>query len=67
MIKLIFLIYFTLTSISYAYLDPGTGSIILQVIIGFVAALFSWLFIFWTKVKIFFNKIKNFFLKKKNN
>jgi hypothetical protein len=66
MIKLIFLFYFALTSISYAYLDPGTGSIILQVIIGFVAALFSWLFIFWTKVKFFFNKIKNFFLKKKS-
>ena len=64
MIKLIFLFYFILTSISYAYLDPGTGSIILQVIIGFVAAFFSWLFIFWTKVKIFFIKIKNFFLKK---
>ena len=59
MIRLIFLFYFTFTSISYAYLDPGTGSIILQVIIGFVAALFS-------KVKFFFNKIKNFFLKKKS-
>jgi hypothetical protein len=66
MIKLIFLFYFLFTSISYAYLDPGTGSIILQVIIGFIAAFFSWLFIFWNKVKIFFINIKNFFLKKKN-
>jgi hypothetical protein len=66
MIKLVFLFYFIFTSISYAYLDPGTGSIILQVIIGFVAAFFSWIFIFWTKVKFFFSKIKFFFSKKKN-
>ena len=66
MIKLFFLFYFLFTSTSFAYLDPGTGSILLQVLIGFVAAFFSWLFIFWTKIKIFFVKLKFFFLKKKN-
>jgi len=66
MIKLIFLFYFFFTSKSFAYLDPGTGSILLQVLIGFFAAFFSWLLIFWTKIKFFFVKLKFFFFKKKN-
>ena len=32
------IIFFIFTNASYAYLDPGTGSIILQAIIGFIAA-----------------------------
>jgi len=39
---------------AYAYLDPGTGSFILQLIIGILlGGLFA--------VKLFWNKIKNFF------
>jgi uncharacterized membrane protein len=45
------------TSSAYAYLDPGTGSIILQAIVGAFAAFFSTLYIFWEKVKIFFRKV----------
>jgi hypothetical protein len=55
--------FFLVITNAYAYLDPGTGSFILQAIIGFLAALFSG-FLYY------FNKIKNFFLKifkKKNN
>lgn len=54
--------FFIVTN-AYAYLDPGTGSFILQAIIGFLAALSAG-FLYY------FNKIKNFFLKifkKKNN
>ena len=55
--KTIFFLYFFLfTSSAHAYLDPGTGSIILQAIIGAFAAFFSTLYIFWEKVKIFFRK-----------
>jgi hypothetical protein len=55
--KTIFFLYFFLfTSSAYAYLDPGTGSIILQAIVGAFAAFFSTLYIFWEKVKIFFRK-----------
>jgi len=59
--------YFLLTSSSYAYLDPGTGSIILQLIIGFIAAISSWCFIFWSKIKFILSKLKTYFVKKKKN
>jgi hypothetical protein len=39
---------------SYGYLDPGTGSYVLQLLIG---ALFGALF----TLKIFWKKIRNFF------
>ena len=53
---------FLIVTNAYAYLDPGTGSFILQAIIGFLAALSAGFLYYWTKVK-------NFFLKffKKNN
>ncbi len=59
------LFYFLLTSSSYAYLDPGTGSIILQLIIGSIAAISSWVFIFWSKIKFILSKLKTYFVKKK--
>jgi len=49
---------------SYAYLDPGTGSYIIQIIIaGFLGGIFA-LKIFWKQIKIFFVKI---FLKNHSN
>lgn len=56
-----FLTYFILTYNAYAYIDPGTGGIIIQAIIGAIAAIS----IFFSNLKI---KIKNFFKKvfKKN-
>ena len=48
---------------SYAYLDPGTGSIILQAILGFIAATVASISIYWTKFKIILKKI---FSKKRN-
>ena len=59
---LFFLYFFLFTSSAHAYLDPGTGSIILQAIVGAFAAFVSTLYIFWEKVKIFFRKV----FKKKN-
>lgn len=44
----------TLPETTYAYLDAGTGSYIIQLII---AALLGGLF----AIKLFWNKIKNFF------
>jgi hypothetical protein len=40
-----------------AYLDPGTGSIILQAILGFVAATAATISIYWAKFKSIINKI----------
>jgi len=53
----IFLSFFILTTKAHAYLDPGTGSIILQAIVAAFAAFFTSIYIFWSKVKNFFNKI----------
>ncbi len=48
---------------AFAYLDPGTGSIILQAILGFIAAAVASISIYWTKFKLFLKKI----FKKKEN
>tara|TARA_Y100000996_G_C22182087_1_gene503263 strand:+ start:210 stop:431 length:222 start_codon:yes stop_codon:yes gene_type:complete len=50
------------SSNAYAYLDPGTGSFILQAIMGFLAAISAGFLYYWSKVKSFFLKIF-----KKNN
>ena len=44
------------TSPTYAYMDPGTGSILIQGLIAGFAAVISFLSIYWQKVKVFFNK-----------
>ncbi len=44
------------TSPAYAYLDPGTGSMLLQGLIAGLAAIISVLSIYWQKVKSFFVK-----------
>ena len=41
---------------AYAYLDPGTGSIIIQAILGAIAAGFSYCAFYWSKIKNFFKK-----------
>ena len=54
---------FLIVTNAYAYLDPGTGSFILQAIIGFLAALSASFLYYWAKVKNFFLKL----FKKNNN
>ena len=44
------------TSPAYAYLDPGTGSMLLTGLIAGLAAIISFLSIYWQKVKAFFDK-----------
>ena len=60
------IIYNTLTLLlfltsAHAYLDPGTGSIILQALIGVIAAAATFLKFYWYKV------LKLLGIKKKNN
>jgi len=57
----IFVTYFVVATLafpstSYAYLDPGTGSIILQAIVGSIAAAGAVAGLYWQKVKSFFAK-----------
>ena len=44
------------TSPAYAYLDPGTGSMLLTGLIAGLATVISFLSIYWQKVKAFFGK-----------
>ena len=53
---LLFIFIIFLNNKAFAYLDPGTGSIILQSILGIIAAVVSYGAIYWQKVKNFFNK-----------
>tara|TARA_B100000123_G_C25729090_1_gene428348 strand:+ start:819 stop:1025 length:207 start_codon:yes stop_codon:yes gene_type:complete len=56
-ITLFFIIYLSFINNAYAYLDPGTGSIILQAILGAIAAGLSYCAFYWNKVKNFFKKV----------
>lgn len=48
------LFFLMFPQVSYAYLDPGTGSYIFQIILAaFIGAAFT-IKIYWTKVKTFF-------------
>lgn len=55
-IVLFFAVIFT-PSTSWAYLDPGTGSYVLQILaVLFVGSIFS--------IRLFFRRIKDFFSRK---
>ena len=48
--------YFTAESNAYAYLDPATGSIIIQYIVAGLVACMTFMKNFREKFKYFFNK-----------
>ena len=54
---LIVLIYNAMLTPSQAYLDPGTGSVILQSIIAFLAIIGSTTISLWKKIKELYSKI----------
>tara|TARA_B110000881_G_C18123589_1_gene293365 strand:+ start:216 stop:425 length:210 start_codon:yes stop_codon:yes gene_type:complete len=56
-IILILVYFFLMQRNSFAYLDPGTGSIILQAILGFIAAAGASVVLYWTKFKELLSKI----------
>ena len=56
-LTLIFVYLFCSISNANAYLDPGTGSIILQAILGFIAAAAATVSIYWEKFKSIINKV----------
>ena len=57
-ISLSFAYFLCGTSTANAYLDPGTGSIILQGILAFIASTAATIIVFWANIKKF---IKKFF------
>ena len=56
---LFFFIYFSSQTIAHAYIDPGTGTIILQALIGGIVAGGAAVSLYWRKIKSFFSKKKN--------
>lgn len=42
---------------AYAYIDPGSGSLVLQIILGTIAAVATVVKIFWYKIKFVFIKL----------
>ncbi len=54
----ILILFLMLNSKAHAYIDPGIGSVILQAIIGGIAATIFTIKIYWQKIKDFFNKNK---------
>ena len=60
----IFLSIILINKKAYAYLEPGTISLIFQSIIGGLAAAGTFVYIYWLKIK---NFILKYFAKKKIN
>jgi hypothetical protein len=51
---LLLIFFLVLPAASYAYIDPGSGSYFLQMLIGiFIGAIFA-VKIYWSKTKAFF-------------
>tara|TARA_B100000795_G_scaffold40664_1_gene26699 strand:- start:4798 stop:5010 length:213 start_codon:yes stop_codon:yes gene_type:complete len=53
----IIIFLFVLNSNAYAYLDPGSGSIILQAILGLIAASIATISFYWSKFKMLIFKL----------
>jgi len=54
-IALAILIWSAGANFAYAYLDPGTGSFFLQMLIGGIAGSLVALKMYWSRVKSFFS------------
>ena len=56
-----FIVFMIIIQPAYAYLDPGTGSAIISLIIGFFVAIGVFIKTSWYKIKNFFgvSKIQN--------
>ncbi len=63
---LLFINFFLITN-AKAYIDPGSGSIILQALLGALAAAGATISIYWNKIKDFFRKNKKPENNKKEN
>ena len=50
-------VYLLMVSKSLAYIDPGTGSIILQAILGLIAVAITTISFYWNKFKLLIMKL----------
>lgn len=58
--------FFSSISSAHAYLDPGTGSSLLQMLIALLAVAGATIKIYWAKLKNFFGKLVSSKKNKKN-
>jgi len=64
---IIVILLFLIPVNAYAYLDPGTGSFIIQLIIAAIAGVSFSAKIYWNKIKtMFFHLLSKFFKHEKN-
>jgi len=49
-------VFFLITHNSYAYIDPGSGSMIVQVIIAAILGTITAIKIYWHKIKKIFSR-----------
>ena len=59
-----FLLFFLSVSNSFAYIDPGTGSIIITAIVGMFLYIVVYVKYFFSLIKKQFNRLKNAIKKK---
>lgn len=51
--------FLILSQDAHAYLDPGTGSYVLQVLVAVFVGSFYAIKVYWIKIKAFFSKSKD--------
>ncbi len=56
---LVFTAIYLISAPAYAYLDPGTGSVLLQGLLAGFAGVIAVLKLYWRRVKQFFWDVKN--------
>lgn len=44
------------TNTSFAYIDPGSGSMVLQVLIASILGILTAIKLYWSKIKSYFSK-----------
>lgn len=49
-------LFFVFPKNAYAYLDPGTGSYVLQIILAFVIGGLCSLKLYWKRIKVYFRR-----------
>jgi hypothetical protein len=60
----IFLVLIVYSELTLAYIDPGTGSMLLQSLIASIAMVLGFLVAFWSGIRNFISRIFDFFKKK---
>ena len=58
------LLYLPFHQVIHAYIDPGTGSLVLQAVIGVLVGAFVAIGLFWNRIKAF---VRNLFSRSKKS